>query len=576
MKRRALWVGLPLLLILSLATAWSLRLTWLPWALRWGLRHLPVDRLQYEDAVWQGRTITLTQLTLQRGPHHLHIDTLHLRLAFTPSLFIHQMDYGRDTTESAPVNPIDSKIPPILTLQRWLNRLSALDTLLIRSLRGPHHTCLQVHKAGPYWNLKLDSPYGPLNLTAYQNAHLISIHASSTTLRTSQGLLSWKAVQAQFDYGDTLTLSFQLDSVGLYHPKVAAAPLKYDSIGVCLTALISDTSWHLELTPVKLPLRAQLTLRHTPPDAFYLHLEVPPQPHKMWLRAFPDGFFSVLGKAELQGQSALTLDFTYDPRLPDTLNLQIDWRPQGFGISRWSGPNPLLLREPFTYKPWRSTRQIHLGPENPNYLTYRQIHPYVLFAILHSEDGGFFYHQGFHKESFLKAMLENWRCRCFRRGAGTITMQLVRNLLLTRQKTIARKVEEILLTALIERFRLLSKERMLELYFNMVEWGPEIYGLTEAAQFYFAKSPYDLSLSEAIFLSLILPSPRAYRYYIDDSTQCARASLAPAYEKIGYYVTRANYLPAESLATISPGHACLRGPARRIFLPPDSLNELSE
>jgi len=100
-----------------------------------------------------------------------------------------------------------------------------------------------------------------------------------------------------------------------------------------------------------------------------------------------------------------------------------------------------------------------------------------------------------------------------------------------------------------------------------------VYGLAEASQFYFAKSPYDLTLAEAIFLGLLLPTPRNYRYFIDDSTHCAKKYLESAFQKIGYFVMKANYLPEDSLTSLSASQACLRGPARRIFLPPDSLGE---
>lgn len=573
-KRSFFLLSLITCLVLGLGLIWSLRLTWLPWLLAQALPHLSIDRMRYEEAKWEGQTITFFHLTLQHGAHRLYMDTLKVRLALQPSLFIHYARYEQDTAKSSA--PPEPKSTPLSSSAQWLNRFSNIDTLFIQALEGPAQTCLQVRKVRSTWEVHITSPYGLLRLMAYQKAQVLSIFAPAARLETSKSFLSWKALKAQLRYRDTLTLQIHLDSVILYHPRLAATPLKYDSVGAAIESFARDTTWTFRLMPLALPLKAQVTLQYTRPNAFYLHLEIPSQPHTSWIRAFPQGFFAVLDKAQLQGESELKLDLLYDPRQPDTLSLEINWKPQGFGIKRWVGRNPLTLREPFTYTPWRSARHIRLGPENPNYLTYHQIHPYALFAILHSEDGGFFYHQGFHKELFLKAMLENWRCRCFRRGAGTITMQLVRNLLLTRQKTLARKVEEILLTALIERFHLLSKERILELYLNMVEWGPEVYGLSEAAQFYFAKSPYELSLSEAIFLGLILPSPRAYRYYINDSTQCAKASLGPAYEKIGYYVTQANYLPPESLATVGPQYSCLRGPARRIFLPPDSLSDLNE
>jgi hypothetical protein len=100
-----------------------------------------------------------------------------------------------------------------------------------------------------------------------------------------------------------------------------------------------------------------------------------------------------------------------------------------------------------------------------------------------------------------------------------------------------------------------------------------VYGLTEASEFYFAKSPYDLTLAEAIFLGLILPSPKNYRYFIDDSTHCARKSLESAFQRVGYFVSKANFVPEDSLRDLTPSQACLKGPARRIFLPPDSLAE---
>jgi len=101
------------------------------------------------------------------------------------------------------------------------------------------------------------------------------------------------------------------------------------------------------------------------------------------------------------------------------------------------------------------------------------------------------------------------------RGASTISMQLVKNLFLERQKTIARKLEEMIITWLIEENRLVSKERMFEIYLNIIEWGPQVYGAQEEARFYFDKDVADLTLAEAIFMAGIIPQPKRFMVSFD-------------------------------------------------------------
>ena len=87
-------------------------------------------------------------------------------------------------------------------------------------------------------------------------------------------------------------------------------------------------------------------------------------------------------------------------------------------------------------------------------------------------------------------------------------MQLAKNLYLTKEKTLSRKIKEAYLTYRIEQ--MLSKNRILELYLNIAEWGPGIYGIGQASKYYFGKSPAELDLNEASLLAVILPNPRYY------------------------------------------------------------------
>jgi membrane peptidoglycan carboxypeptidase len=94
-------------------------------------------------------------------------------------------------------------------------------------------------------------------------------------------------------------------------------------------------------------------------------------------------------------------------------------------------------------------------------------------------------------------------------------MQLIKNVFLTREKTLSRKLEEILLVYILENNHISSKERMLEVYFNIIEWGPNVYGIGEASRFYFQKSPRDLNLNECLFLATIIPKPKGFMSRFD-------------------------------------------------------------
>ena len=128
-------------------------------------------------------------------------------------------------------------------------------------------------------------------------------------------------------------------------------------------------------------------------------------------------------------------------------------------------------------------------------------------------------HRGFINEAFKQSITKNIRTKKFSRGASTISMQLVKNVFLTREKTVSRKLEEILLVYILENNHISSKDRMLEVYFNVIEWGPNIYGIGEASHFYFQKRPSDLNVNECLFLATIIPSPKKFMYRFDATNQ---------------------------------------------------------
>jgi len=150
-------------------------------------------------------------------------------------------------------------------------------------------------------------------------------------------------------------------------------------------------------------------------------------------------------------------------------------------------------------------RTVSLHDYSGSFTPLESISPHMVQAVLTTEDGGFWRHKGFLPSQFKTAMQRNLAAGKVRLGASTITMQTVKNVLLSHERTLSRKLQELFLTWYVETA--LSKQRIMELYLNVIEFGPGIYGVTRAARHYFGKDPSELSPPEAAYLALMLPSP---------------------------------------------------------------------
>ena len=144
-----------------------------------------------------------------------------------------------------------------------------------------------------------------------------------------------------------------------------------------------------------------------------------------------------------------------------------------------------------------------------SWVPLNQISPNLKWAIILSEDWSFYQHAGVDLEQ-VKVALEDMVTTSKFRGASTITQQMVKNVFLSEDRTLWRKVHEIILAQKVER--VLSKAKILEVYLNCIEYGPGIYGIKAASLHYFKKPPSALSPREGAFLAMMLPSPK--RYYV--------------------------------------------------------------
>jgi len=163
--------------------------------------------------------------------------------------------------------------------------------------------------------------------------------------------------------------------------------------------------------------------------------------------------------------------------------------------------------------------EIESGPGSADWVPIDAISPNMETAVQVCEDGHFMYHHGFDFEAIQNSIKDNLIKGRFARGASTISMQLAKNLYLSKEKTLGRKLQEAVLTQLLEQE--LSKRELLELYLNVIEYAPGVYGIGPAAHYYFAKRPSDLSLGQALYIASILPNPEHQHFDRDGKVSAA-------------------------------------------------------
>jgi len=174
----------------------------------------------------------------------------------------------------------------------------------------------------------------------------------------------------------------------------------------------------------------------------------------------------------------------------------------------------LLARENPKTTAWMEMREAETrakGKQPRHYqvwVSVQTISPHLKNAVLIAEDAAFFQHEGLDYSEIKEAIKINAEKFDFARGASTITQQTAKNLYLSPSKNPLRKIKELLLAFSLERH--LSKQRIFEIYLNIIEWGDGVYGAEAAAQTYFGKSSSVLSEEEAAALAAVIINPRRY------------------------------------------------------------------
>ena len=324
-----------------------------------------------------------------------------------------------------------------------------------------------------------------------------------------------------------------VDGLSVHIPAVARKPMQPLALGASLnvtldlrtaTLAVKDTIVRVSGVPVSLTLDAS-DLAEAPELSWTVKLKrISAQ---AVVDALPDALLGQLDELKLGGELSFKNSGRLDTRDMASLEYKSKTRDFGFSVKTLGKKVDFeTITRRFVHRvqePDGSVHEFTTGPGARGFTRFKDVSPMMAKVLTTTEDGTFWRHGGLAFFAVKDALIDNLEQGRFYRGASTLTQQLVKNVFLIREKTIARKLQEMFIAWRMEHF--LSKERILELYLNIVELGPGIYGIRKAARHYFGKSPDELDVVECAFLASLLPNPRKYYY------QYRRGEVTEAWRK---------------------------------------------
>lgn len=348
----------------------------------------------------------------------------------------------------------------------------------------------------------------------FEDFALHNAHGVITTVSPLHRAIANGRVHSMFDLRLGLLRSeFRTDlrDLTMHLPFLASDNLVFERVGLQMDTLLDLKAKSLSITDGQVRFRsvepldfhAQIAATH-PGWTFLARVNGQNLQAPVLLDSLPAALTGVLRDARIGGQFDISLHTAGHTMYPDSLILDTHF-----------GGNVEVLRDgryidvrvlkgdgqPTTDTSGHSIRTV----ESSAWVNFEDLPPHIPFALISAEDAAFFKHAGLDWVGLRMAMIHNLRQGTFERGGSTITQQLAKNLFLTHNRTLSRKLQEAFLTWRIESE--LEKERILELYVNVVEWGPDIHGIQHAAEYYFNTDATRLTAAQMLMLGAILPNP---------------------------------------------------------------------
>ncbi|MBW8683141.1 biosynthetic peptidoglycan transglycosylase [Chitinophaga rhizophila] len=461
--------------------------------------------LQIDKLTWRlnGR-FTVNQLRVQRNDKlvviadtvsgKVHLPALFTRKGLLRSFAAEEVQIAILSPNQPPIDNNTQAKQPVFPLQIWhyqmmfrlFNRLQQHLPLLTEikafTIKNGRHTCM-------FKDLAMGKSGGELYFSA-KEAQLPGLSVNSDNMQLQLTKIT----------GHTMSVALQLKQGNIRSHILSSKDIGIDELSFSGECTLSDKVFELVKTAEARYNLLQFSLfasHDFTSKKYEAGIQLEETSIADFLKTFPDFSYRKIYELSFNGTVAYA-------KIHFTCNTDNIWE-HTFQLDM-SG-NQLKLKE--HPADWHS---LHERPANvsEHYMDVRQIQPLLLATILCTEDTTFFKHRGLDPVAIGYSLIQNIINRSFQRGASTITMQLVRNMFLNHEKTVYRKIEEVFIALLLEHFFKVPKMRMLEHYLNIIEMGPGINSLTSASWFYFSKSVNELSLTECLVLSYIIPRPKFF------------------------------------------------------------------
>ncbi len=274
--------------------------------------------------------------------------------------------------------------------------------------------------------------------------------------------------------------------------------------------------------PVTLQMSSLLNIRKTIGDNknfasnLTLALTMPSTDCSSVIQTFSESVLGDVKKFKLEGKVDFGMSFQFNLHNPEDTNYRFDQF--NFDCTIIEAPmnfSQKYLESAFVLErasDGERIKEIHVDPRDANFASFNSIAKVLVDTVVASEDTGFWAHHGIEAGALEQAVKRNLSEGRLAVGGSTITMQTARNLFLSRDKNLTRKLQEIFLSWYLEK--ILTKKRIMEIYLNIIEYGPNIFGIQNASQHYFDKPAAMLTLKQSVFLAQLLPAPVArYRNF---------------------------------------------------------------
>lgn len=374
------------------------------------------------------------------------------------------------------------------------------------------------------FDLEVDAQRFPL--AALGSLPIAERWTSSTTDATATG---GAKLTRRDDHWQVELAAFAVQDVAIEHRLLSREPVKLDTVTATGTVDHRAGVWSAELDLAHNDVHVQTSARLGVSTAA-LKLNMAPTSCQAVLDALPIGLAPLLAGMRVDGDVAARVEVAFplsvldalpaDAELPETapgdLDLDLPFLEQCRVIADAPHIDLDALAGTYTHRFRQAdgtSVERAMSIESPAFTPLVQI-PDIGRAFVVMEDSNFWTHDGFDREQMARAFWYNLGVGKVSRGASTITQQTARNLWLGGQRTLARKLQEAVLAARLEAK--LSKPRILELYLNIIELGPGIHGVHEAAQYHFGRDPEDLDLLQALHLAALAPAPVPLSRKFDD------------------------------------------------------------